>query len=138
MMLSRGRLYLLLMAGCLAGYGWVLFARQQHVRPDNGLELCFTKRLTGIPCPSCGSTRSVIALTEGDITAPFRLNPLGYVIAFFLVVTPFWILADLIRNADSLFNVYQKTEQLIRRRWIAVTLIVLLAMNWIWTIIKGL
>jgi hypothetical protein len=126
------------MAGCLVGYGLIFFVRQQHMSHDTGLDVCLTKRLTGIPCPSCGSTRSVIALIEGDLTAPFRLNPLGYVIAVFLVVTPLWVATDLIRNADSLLVAYRKTEQLIRRRWIAVALMLLLLVNWVWNIIKGL
>lgn len=138
MMLSRGRLYLILMAGCLSGYGWILFAQQQLVSHHDGLALCFTKRLIGIPCPSCGSTRSVIALAEGDLTAPLRLNPLGYIIALFLVLTPLWILIDLIRKSDSLLVAYRKIEHMIRKRWIAAALLLLLAGNWMWNIIKGL
>lgn len=34
-------------------------------------------RLTGIPCPGCGLTRSLAHLAHGDIAASLRLHPLG-------------------------------------------------------------
>ncbi len=37
---------------------------------------CAFRRLTGIPCPSCGATRSVVALARGDVIASFMMNPL--------------------------------------------------------------
>jgi hypothetical protein len=41
------------------------------VAPD-----CVFKVLTGIPCLTCGSTRSVVHLSHGDILSAFALNPL--------------------------------------------------------------
>lgn len=37
---------------------------------------CVFKRLTTIPCPSCGSTRSVVHLSHGDFLSAFVMNPL--------------------------------------------------------------
>jgi hypothetical protein len=37
---------------------------------------CVFKALTGIPCLTCGSTRSVVHLSHGDILSAFALNPL--------------------------------------------------------------
>ncbi len=37
---------------------------------------CAFKMLTGIPCPTCGSTRSMVHLANGDISAAFMMNPL--------------------------------------------------------------
>lgn len=53
----------------MLGAGWLLpiisFA------PD-----CVFKGLTGIPCPTCGSTRSMVHLAHGDILTALALNPL--------------------------------------------------------------
>ena len=53
----------------MLGVGWLLpilsFA------PD-----CVFKGLTGIPCPTCGSTRSVVHLARGDILSALTMNPL--------------------------------------------------------------
>ncbi len=37
---------------------------------------CVFKGLTGLPCPTCGSTRSVIHLVHGDVPAALAMNPL--------------------------------------------------------------
>ena len=38
---------------------------------------CVFRGLTGIPCPTCGSTRSVIHLSHGDMRAAFFMNPIA-------------------------------------------------------------
>ncbi len=37
---------------------------------------CVFKGLTGIPCPTCGSTRSVMHLSHGNMLSAFAMNPL--------------------------------------------------------------
>jgi hypothetical protein len=37
---------------------------------------CVFKGLTGIPCITCGSTRSVVHLSHGEILSAFAMNPL--------------------------------------------------------------
>jgi len=37
---------------------------------------CVFRGLTGIPCPTCGSTRSLMHLSHGDILSAFFMNPL--------------------------------------------------------------
>ncbi len=36
---------------------------------------CVFKVMTGMPCPTCGSTRAVILLSQGNILSAFRMNP---------------------------------------------------------------
>jgi hypothetical protein len=48
---------------------------------------CGLLKLTGIPCPLCGSTRSLIAWSSLDIQSAFLLNPL---VAFGGVVVCLW------------------------------------------------
>ena len=38
---------------------------------------CLFKTVTTLPCPSCGLTRSGLAMGQGDWLAAFRLHPLG-------------------------------------------------------------
>jgi Protein of unknown function (DUF2752) len=40
---------------------------------------CWFRRLTGLPCPTCGATRSALSLAHGDLAAAFRHNPLMFV-----------------------------------------------------------
>jgi hypothetical protein len=37
---------------------------------------CPFKAVTGLPCPTCGATRAVLAFLHGEWPAAFRLNPL--------------------------------------------------------------
>ncbi len=37
---------------------------------------CVLYGLTGIPCPTCGSTRSLVFLAHGDLSRALFLNPL--------------------------------------------------------------
>ena len=138
MTLHRNRLYSLLFTACLAGYIWLYYSIKSNLTGNKSLEVCLIKHATNIPCPSCGSTRSVISLIKGDFTGALNLNPLGYLVAFIMLVAPIWIIADTIMRSKTLFDLYQKTETYLKKPKIAIPLILLLIINWIWNIIKGL
>ena len=55
-----------------------------------------------------------------------------------MLVAPLWILADTIMNKNTLFDLFQKIETLLKRPIIAIPLILLVIINWIWNITKGL
>lgn len=40
-----------------------------------GWVLCPLKRLTGIPCPTCGTTRACLLLLRGEVRAAFATQP---------------------------------------------------------------
>ena len=46
----------------------------------SGPSVCPFKLLTGLPCPGCGMTRSVVTLLHGDLGASLYYHPLGFVI----------------------------------------------------------
>lgn len=50
--------------------------------------ICLIRGLTGIPCPSCGMSRAIIAFINGDIINAFRFHPLFWLpfIVFILIV----------------------------------------------------
>jgi len=66
-----------LVLGWLATVGaavWLMLKCDRHV------ELCLFKRLTGYPCPTCGSTRGVLHILQGDIPAAWTFNPLLFTV----------------------------------------------------------
>lgn len=135
--MTRNRLYLLLAIGILAGYGWVSWFLYRGI-PDHGFTPCIFKNATGIACPSCGSTRSVLLLSHGKFTDALLLNPLGVIMAAIMLIAPFWLLYDVAAKKDTLYTSYKKFENIVRIKWVAITLIILILINWVWNIQKGL
>ncbi len=59
--------------------------------PVNG---CAVRFFTGIPCPSCGMTRAMLALLRLDFRAAFYYHPLVYpllpLLSFIVIRYVFW------------------------------------------------
>ena len=136
--MSRNKLYVILSTACAAGYIWLLINFNKIVVHSDELGVCLFKRITGIPCPSCGSTRSVLSLLNGDILAAMYLNPFGLLLVTVLVVSPIWLIYDIWLKKDSLLRVYNQTELILKRKWVALPIFLLIVLNWIWNICKGL
>jgi hypothetical protein len=126
-----------LSAACLAGYVWLYVFQAKNAVNFSGVELCLFKHFTGLPCPSCGSTRSVLQLFQGNLREAFLFNPIGYVIFIVLLIVPLWIIFDVIFAKPSLFIFYQNAECFIKRKVVAIPLIFIVLLNWIWNIHKG-
>jgi len=75
---------------------------------------------------------------DGKLWNAILVNPLGVVIATGLLVIPLWSIWDLSTGRRTLLNSFFKAERILRKRWVAVPLIILVLANWIWNIIKGL
>jgi hypothetical protein len=136
---ERKKIYLILAAACVAGYVWLYFGFSAHnFQPDASPEVCIIKHATNVPCPSCGSSRSVLTLMHGDFLGSLYLNPFGLVIAFIMLALPPWLAYDLITRKRTLLKAYKRTEEWLRKPFIAFPLIALVLINWIWNITKGL
>lgn len=96
------------------------------------------KNITGYPCPSCGTTRAIQLLLKNNWMASLQMNPFGIIVALIMVVVPFWIVFDLITKKETFFNAYKKAEAIIRTKKLAIFLIILVVLNWIWNIKKAL
>ncbi len=62
--------------------------------------LCPLRTLTGIPCPTCGATRTVALLIQLRPAEAFRCNPLVAILGVCLasvcaVATPLWLMGRL-------------------------------------------
>lgn len=61
------------------------------------LRPCAFRALTGLPCPTCGTTRAALAVLDADLAAAWAVNPLATVavVAFLAggLVAPAWVWA---------------------------------------------
>lgn len=48
------------------------------------------------------------------------------------------MLYDVVNRKESLLQMYLNAEQFVRQKWIAVAGIIIVIMNWVWNITKGL
>ncbi len=136
--MTRNKLYVFLSAACLAGSVWVAFAYRHTAIEKSDFIVCLFKRVTTLPCPSCGSTRSLLAILKGDLFGAFMLNPMGFLLFAILLVTPIWILFDVITKKSTLLVFFRKGEHFLSRKWVAYSAVVIVILNWIWNIFKGI
>jgi hypothetical protein len=139
MVLNRSKLAFLLFGLCIIGYAW-LFVNWK-IESDLGwqpFKVCVFKNITNIPCPSCGTTRSIFALLDGRIFDALMLNPFGFIVIIILVLAPVGVLFDVIFNAKTLLTFYRKAEEFLSQKSNAIPLVLLVISNWFWNILKEL
>lgn len=136
--MQRNRLYLLLGSLLTAAYVYVIWSLTQE-HSQNAVVFCPLKKITGIACPSCGTTRSVLAITKGNFQEAVFTNPLGILAATIMLTLPFWLLYDVLSKKNTFYNNYTRAENYINNNKIIILFAGLLMLaNWIWNINKGL
>lgn len=122
---------------CVAGYAWLYMHIDKSWSAHVGT-VCVMKKTIGIPCPSCGSTRSMLSLLQGDLAGALLWNPFGFLILGGLMVLPFWMTHDVIRKQRTLMAAYQNMEKMVKQKMIAWPLVIIVVLNWCWNIYKGI
>jgi len=90
------------------------------------LETCLFHRFSGHPCPTCGSTRVVLAFLRGDWAAALRLNPL---VALGLGLAGLGLLARFVSG-----HAVRLDLSLRERGALLAAGVTLLLANWIWVL----
>ncbi len=106
----------------LAVAGFV--AHHLHLVP---VMLCPFKEITGLPCPTCGTTRVVLSIYELDLWSAFLFNPGLFL---FLIAMGFWFALGIHGQIARKVLVVKLTErEKLAVRW---TLIILFLANWLY------
>lgn len=100
--------------------------------------ICLFKNVTGIACPSCGTTRSVLAIFGGDISSAWFINPLGLLGATFLLLFPFVFGYQLFSKRKIVERLMDRIVGAIKQPRMAIPLLMIMLVNWIWNITKGI
>jgi hypothetical protein len=95
--------------------------------------VCVFKHLTGLPCPTCGSTRAVGRLFALDLPGALAMNPLT-TLALLLLLLP-WAAADLILLSRGRGLVLEASRAAARSLRVAAVALVLL--NWAFLLAMG-
>lgn len=126
--IDHEQLWLAVAAGSLT----LLALTSAHVL-EIQLPLCPFKTITGRPCPTCGVTRAVMAMTRLDLPAALAFNPLAVAAAIaggvYLLYAAIVLSARLPRLRPRL------TPRDVTRARAAV--LAVLAINWIYLVLAG-
>jgi hypothetical protein len=125
------------MLGCLSAYLWIAFNFNTNFKQAK-YPVCLFKFVTKYPCPSCGSTRSAIQLFHGNFLNAVLLNPLGIISAALIILLPSLIIYDFIFKKKIFYTTYSWLINLIQKKPVAILLVVLILLNWIWNIKKNI
>lgn len=103
---------------------WIASSRQ--IEP---VTTCMFRIVTGQPCPTCGTTRMVLALAHGEVLQAIRLNPFMF---FLAVLSALWLLA----RSCGLWQLTLRTSR--HARVIALAVVVGLFLgNWVYLIVHA-
>ncbi|MEE9555290.1 MAG: DUF2752 domain-containing protein [candidate division Zixibacteria bacterium] len=93
---------------------------------------CVFHGITGIPCLTCGATRSVVSLSTFDLTSSFLLNPLLVIFIIGIIIFSSLHLAGFVFKRKLNLELTPQEKKGIR-----IAVIALIALNWIYLVIAG-
>jgi len=130
--MTRRRLYFLALFLGLAGQLWIAYSYKKLERQEEAFNTCIFKRVTGIPCPSCGTIHSVVAILHGDLRKALRENPLGFAGILIVAVIPYWILADFVFGRESFYRFYLRINTFLKKKQVLSGLLILVLLIWLY------
>ena len=84
-------------------------ARRMETHRELGLPECTFKKMTGIPCPSCGMTTSFALTIRGDLFHAVQANSVGVLLALTLLLAIPWCLGSAIRERTLFLRSAERT-----------------------------
>lgn len=137
-MTLKNQVYPLLTLLCLLAYAWLFYLFFHSHDVSSTFTPCIIKNVTGFACPSCGISRALLLLFNGDFYSSIKTNPLAIIVALIMFIMPFLIVYDLLFKQKILLQLNYKFEALLKKPLLAIPLILLVLCNWIWNIFKDL
>jgi len=91
---------------------------------------CQLRESTGIPCPTCGSTRAWVFLLQGDVPGALALNPLA------TLVLPLFVVGG-VATMVWVGILERRVPRLGRGRLWVTGFLGLVAAQWVYVILRG-
>jgi len=100
----------------------------------NGHTVCIFKNITGVPCPACGSIRATMLLFYGQFWESVLVNPFGIITNILIIGSIIWMIIDILKGKETYFPFLKKDWN-----WkVKILLLLIILLNWIWNIEKGI
>lgn len=119
-----------LTAPIVAGAVWLaLVATWQWVQPAGSVRsLCLFRNVTGVPCPTCGTSRAAVAAIHGRFLDAAALNPM---MAAIVMSAAAWLV---LRGVLGRRIAFHPTPRLTAALWVLAA--AAFAANWTWVIAR--
>ncbi len=130
--MTRKHLYLLALFLGFAGQVWIGYSYKKLEQNEEAFNTCIFRRISGLPCPSCGTVHSIISILHGNFRKALSDNPLGYAGILVAAIIPYWILTDLIIGKESFYNFFVIVNNLLKRRWALFSILLLIFVLWMY------
>ncbi|MCX6242999.1 MAG: DUF2752 domain-containing protein [Bacteroidetes bacterium] len=129
--MTRKNLYFLALFLGLAGQIWIVYSYIKLGKQEEAFNTCIFNRVTGLPCPSCGTVHSIVSILHGEFRKALNENPLGFASFLMVAVIPYWILADLVFRKDSFYRFYSSFEKFLKNKWVFSCFLFLIFVVWL-------
>jgi len=96
--------------------------------------LCPLHAVTGLPCPTCGSTRAAIALVHGDLATALAWNPLMTLV---MIGAALYVLYAAVVVIGKIPRLRWTPPSRSESRGIRIGVILLISINWAYLIWHG-
>ena len=96
--------------------------------------ICLFHAVTGLPCLTCGATRSAIAFFHAHFLAAFEWNPLAFLCYCGLSLFNVYAFQVVVLRAPALRIVRLRASE---RKFFRVFVIGLLALNWVYLLLAN-
>ena len=95
------------------------------------LPICPFKAITGYPCLTCGGTRCLAEMSQFSLWESFKYNPFIWITAIGMIAFSLYVAGILIFKRGISISLTPKEERAAR-----ITIISLIAINWIYLILR--
>jgi len=90
------------------------------------IQLCLFRRMTGVPCPTCGSTRAVVSLAQGHPIDALAFNPMMVAGGLSALI---WLVVCAVNGPSR-----RPPWSMRARRWAWVLGVAIVLGNWVWVL----
>ncbi len=97
---------------------------------------CGFKQRTGLPCPTCGMTTTVLAFARGAVLTAFHTQPAGAFLCSLLAVAAFFALLTAVFGIY--FIIFDRALAEIKAKYWVLGLLAILAAGWAVTFVRAL
>jgi hypothetical protein len=113
-----------------------ILASKESIPNASAYLTCPSQKWIGLPCPGCGTTRSLLSILNGNFKLALNWNPFGFLALAFVAITPILLLIDFFAKQQTAWLIFNKTEIWLKNRFVLFSVLIIILLNWWWNWIK--